>query len=24
MEAGEWFYLKEYHIKISYLLVINQ
>jgi hypothetical protein len=23
MEAGEWYYLKEYHIKISYLLVIN-
>jgi hypothetical protein len=24
MEAGEWFYLKDYHIKTFYLVVINQ
>jgi hypothetical protein len=24
MEAGEWYYLKEFHIKTFYLLVINQ
>ena len=24
MEAGEWFYLKDFHIKTFYLVVINQ
>jgi hypothetical protein len=24
MEAGEWYYLKEYHIRIFYLQAINQ
>jgi hypothetical protein len=23
MEASEWFYLKEYHTRISYQVVIN-